>query len=1458
MDPAAAPDVERLLAERAWVRRLAGALVRQDADADDVAQDAALAALEHAPARVERPRAWLATVVRNLVRTRARGAARRAARERTARAPLAGPATDDVVARAELVERVARLVLALDEPYRTTVLLRYFEDEPPRRVAERTGVPVETVRTRTRRALATLRARLDGERGGRGAWVPLLVGWALGDAGPADGGGGLAPLGAAGLAAKATVGGVVAVALVAAAWAVWPSRDADGVDPGHRAGPVAPATAEAGAGSEAGRLAGRTVATQDGKEGVRARGSGRVRGVVIDEAGAPVAGVEVEARAHAARSPDLLEMPAPGAPLPPGARYAVASTRGDGTFVLEGLPWGTRSEVVVVASAGRSSCEAIVTPWPGLELRAVLRVATAVAVRGRVVDRAGAGVAAWVAIEATDDGASRGPVRARWASGWVATDAAGRFALPAARPGPARVTAVVPGRGARTGLQVTLADGLDLEVSLGVPDGSAVAGRVTGDDGVPLAGVTVTVQATAPPRRPYDDLRTLRTKTDADGRYRVEGVPAGRVQEVQVVAPGFVAPPGIVGYDVPIAARGDTTVDVTLAREAAVVGRATDLEGRPLPGVAVGVAPTLAVGDLRGYRSDWTATTDADGRFRVGGLPAASAAVSAGRADLALSSAPPSVLLVAGATNEVSLVLRATATGAPVRGTVVFESGRPARGALVVAIGRTSDRFGGVAPPEVREVRTDSAGRFAFEALDPARSWELVAWQEGTTCERTGLGSGADPLRLVLREGLAVTGRVLDDRRAPLRGTKVRATAGDVLVATVDVDDDGGFAFPAPSGKALVLVVTDAAGETLGAPRAVAPGAAAGALELVVEGPLTLGGTVVRPDGRPAEGVQVTTASPRGGGYAYADARGRFRLGPMRPGTYALAVDGAEVAGAYATGRDDHRVVWVERTRRTVEVELLAPDGTPVASGLVVVHSGERVGELRSSGAGMRAVGARFVAEVEDEGLVDVRVEHVEDAAGRRVDARPTVVRDVDPTRGPVRVRLERGRSVTVRVVDEAGRPVPGATVFAGPRASLPFPPSSVSLLAPDWTGTTDDAGVHVAVGRPLDDVAVVALPPRGRYGPAVQRLAPRQDDVTLVLARGVSVAGRVDDADGAPIAGAGVRVAAAGDLEPSLRGDDGPEWARAGWTATTGADGRFSVDGVPPALAVAVTAGASPHLPATVSSVAGRTDVVVRLVVGAFVEGEIVGDGWGDREGFSVRLTLPQARPWPPVTESAEQRLPPGVRRFRVGPVVPGTYRVTVADVARIFDGLAEATVSAPRDGVVLALPVARPVRGRVVGDDVRGFSVLVRFADGATTSTTVGPAGLFDLANTRPGAVEVYAWRPGDERVGRAAATDPRAGPIEVTLGPALVLEGRVVGLPGVAGVRAAVQATGPYPVQAVAVSSDGRFRVVGLALGTTWSLSADAGTAGRAWSSPPVAAAAGARDVVLTLRPDPDDGR
>ena len=95
----------------------------------------------------------------------------------------------EAVQRAEVHRRLVEAVFALAEPYRTTILLRYFEDLPPREVARRMEAPVETVRTRVSRGLEILRRRLEGA-GGR-EWLgglALLAG--LGPEGTAASGAG--------------------------------------------------------------------------------------------------------------------------------------------------------------------------------------------------------------------------------------------------------------------------------------------------------------------------------------------------------------------------------------------------------------------------------------------------------------------------------------------------------------------------------------------------------------------------------------------------------------------------------------------------------------------------------------------------------------------------------------------------------------------------------------------------------------------------------------------------------------------------------------------------------------------------------------------------------------------------------------------------------------------------------------------------------------------------------------------------------------------------------------------------------------------------------------------------------------------------------------------------------------------------------------------------------------------
>ena len=71
------------------------------------------------------------------------------------------PAADSVAARAEIVRAVGEIVSELPDPFREALLLRFWEGLPPRRIADRLGVPVATVRSRTRRALQRVRRELE-------------------------------------------------------------------------------------------------------------------------------------------------------------------------------------------------------------------------------------------------------------------------------------------------------------------------------------------------------------------------------------------------------------------------------------------------------------------------------------------------------------------------------------------------------------------------------------------------------------------------------------------------------------------------------------------------------------------------------------------------------------------------------------------------------------------------------------------------------------------------------------------------------------------------------------------------------------------------------------------------------------------------------------------------------------------------------------------------------------------------------------------------------------------------------------------------------------------------------------------------------------------------------------------------------------------------------------------------
>src|SRR5262245_19718439 len=136
---------ELLIADTAWLRRVAAGLVADPNDADDVAQAALAAAIERRPSTAIPLRGWLASVARNLAFRIRRDAARRRERERAAADREAVPPAEELWSRAAVAREIVDAIGALEEPYRTAILLRYLEDRRPREIARRLGVPVRTV-----------------------------------------------------------------------------------------------------------------------------------------------------------------------------------------------------------------------------------------------------------------------------------------------------------------------------------------------------------------------------------------------------------------------------------------------------------------------------------------------------------------------------------------------------------------------------------------------------------------------------------------------------------------------------------------------------------------------------------------------------------------------------------------------------------------------------------------------------------------------------------------------------------------------------------------------------------------------------------------------------------------------------------------------------------------------------------------------------------------------------------------------------------------------------------------------------------------------------------------------------------------------------------------------------------------------------------------------------------------
>ena len=168
--------MEDLLLHAGWLRRFAVALVKDLDAAEDIVQETLVTAWQRPAENTGRP--WLARVARNVSIDFWRSSDRRERREVDAAAMDIGTVAspEELIGDAQIHRAVAEAVAALEEPFRQTLVLRFFHGATSADIARSLRIPDGTVRWRLKAGIDRVRRRLDARYGqDRKNWVTALL-----------------------------------------------------------------------------------------------------------------------------------------------------------------------------------------------------------------------------------------------------------------------------------------------------------------------------------------------------------------------------------------------------------------------------------------------------------------------------------------------------------------------------------------------------------------------------------------------------------------------------------------------------------------------------------------------------------------------------------------------------------------------------------------------------------------------------------------------------------------------------------------------------------------------------------------------------------------------------------------------------------------------------------------------------------------------------------------------------------------------------------------------------------------------------------------------------------------------------------------------------------------------------------------------------------------------------------
>jgi RNA polymerase sigma-70 factor (ECF subfamily) len=674
---------DELVQHKQFLERLATRLTRDPDLAGDLVQDTWLAALRNPPRREGPVRAWLATVMRHLHINRLRSETRALQRQRLLRALPDECSSDEAAEVLELQARIAGALARLEPAQHEVLKLRYLDGLPPRAIAERLGLPVETVRTRIKRGTERLRALLQQQSPSRRSRIAGLL-----------------------LVARRPFErlrswlrprpGHVRSALFCAALLL-------GVALLRFAAEARREPAASSAGSASSLLADR-------------RASGEPAAAVPAERPSTAPDARAPATALARGLQVQLRWALDGSPAA-GVRLALeriegARARGPAQ-ILESDAQG------VVACAQAEPGRWLLSPWlgppttvdlpRGEPLRVELELPPGIEVEGTVYNAA----RLLPPRKATLWGSFPGRADLLFSVGTADQD--GNFRLQdidelawigACSPRSAPSSLLQAGSGAHFAGAVPP---LELELGPNRTYQRVVRLLVKDEAGRPIAGAEAELVGDAGARYDGPTSRWMLRPDSETGRTDAQGHvwiarEAGGLEALQVRARGF-APQRLTP------APQSTSIEVVLQRESVVCGRLLSID----PGLVLeGVRVVASAAELA---RPIVARCDADGTFRLEGLPSGAVTIEAGIDDGLPGAAHADVPLETGQVCS-SLELPYSCSG-DIRGNLVDESGRPRAGWLVTLQDPDGelDFSDGLFGPSsgARRATTDAAGGFAFE-----------------------------------------------------------------------------------------------------------------------------------------------------------------------------------------------------------------------------------------------------------------------------------------------------------------------------------------------------------------------------------------------------------------------------------------------------------------------------------------------------------------------------------------------------------------------------------------------------------------------------------------------------------------------------------------------------------------------------------------------------------------------